>query len=150
MDDEGNLTGIIDWDNVQTCPRCLGYAAYPGWISRDWDPLMYGWPMLPDSENSPDELERYRKHYNEAMGEAMGKSGDWEFTEKSHVWEAVWIAATNSMNQLDICRKFIEQAGDVDMKETIGVLMDIGDGYMSDDDWEELEEELEDMVRHSP
>ena len=56
VDDEENVTGTIDWDLVQTAPWCVGYAYYPSWIPRDWNPLMYGWPHLPDSENSPEEL----------------------------------------------------------------------------------------------
>ncbi|KAK3329701.1 hypothetical protein B0H66DRAFT_35093 [Apodospora peruviana] len=59
-DDQGNLTGLIDRDFVQTMPRCLGYSRYPGWITRDWNPLMFGWPGS-SRENSPEELERYRK-----------------------------------------------------------------------------------------
>ena len=25
-----------------------GYAKYPSWITRDWDPLVYGYPNVPD------------------------------------------------------------------------------------------------------
>ncbi|KAL2756518.1 hypothetical protein ACRALDRAFT_2026580 [Sodiomyces alcalophilus JCM 7366] len=71
VDDEGNITGIIDWDHVQTLPQCVGYSIYPSWITRDWNPLMYGWPKLADSEDSPQELERleiYRKLVQTAIG----------------------------------------------------------------------------------
>ncbi|KAI3330977.1 hypothetical protein F4824DRAFT_477036 [Ustulina deusta] len=57
VDDEGTVTGLIDWDLVQTMPRFVGYARYPGWITRDWDPLMYGWPKMAESEDSPETLE---------------------------------------------------------------------------------------------
>ena len=62
IDERGKLTGIIDWDNVQTFPSFVGYSRYLGWITRDWDPLMHGWPKS-DEENSPAELTRYRKYY---------------------------------------------------------------------------------------
>ncbi|KAH0586969.1 hypothetical protein J132_04506 [Termitomyces sp. J132] len=44
VDEEGHVTGLIDWDGTQTSPRQGGYARYPSWITRDWDPLMYGYP----------------------------------------------------------------------------------------------------------
>ncbi|KAM7209875.1 Protein kinase-like domain containing protein [Rhypophila decipiens] len=141
VDDEGNLTGIIDWDLVQTLPRCVGYTRYPGWITRDWDPLMYGWPNS-GSENSPEELERYRIHYDHAMGEAMQWSGDWEFTRKSHIWEAIWIAALNSVNRLEICCKLIQEVTG-DKTTARGIMYDIGCG---DADWPKLEEQLKAFI----
>lgn len=41
VDEQGNLTGLIDWDNVQTVPRFLGISSFPGWITREWDPIIY-------------------------------------------------------------------------------------------------------------
>ncbi|KAK4159555.1 kinase-like domain-containing protein [Cladorrhinum sp. PSN259] len=139
VDDEGNLTGIIDWDLVQTVPRCVGYSRYPGWITRDWDPLMYGWPKAITFENSPEELGRYREYYRNALGEALQRSGDWEFTGKSHIWEAIWIAALNSVNRLEICCKLVEEATGVDKATARGTLYDIGTGEA---DWPKLEQQL--------
>ncbi|KAM7193819.1 hypothetical protein V8F33_007608 [Rhypophila sp. PSN 637] len=72
VDDQGNLTGILDWDLVQTLPRCVGHIRYPGWITRDWNRL------TSDSENWPDELEReelerYRRHYNQVLVDALNE-----------------------------------------------------------------------------
>lgn len=175
VDDEGNVTGIIDWDHVQTMPRWVGYTRYPSWITRDWDPLMYGWPKMKESENSPEELERYRAHYDREMGAAMGYEGDWAYTRKSHVREAVWIAALNSMNRLEICRKMVEavvetrqqkqgEEGAV-MEEVEGgkgheeeygedgvegdaldILYDLGAGYLSEQKWRRLKQELVALV----
>lgn len=44
VDDEGNVTGLIDWDGMMVGPRQGGYARYPSWITRDWDPIMYTYP----------------------------------------------------------------------------------------------------------
>ncbi|KAK4454080.1 kinase-like domain-containing protein [Podospora aff. communis PSN243] len=145
VDDQGNVTGIIDWDLVQTLPRCVGYSRYPGWITRDWDPIMYGWPKS-DSENSPEELEQYRKHYDQAMGEALQHSGDWEFTAKSHIWEAIWIAALNHVNRLEICCKLIQEATGVDRSAARSTMLDIGSGEA---DWPKLEEQLEAFITKS-
>lgn len=107
VDEEGNVTGIIDWDHVQTLPRCVGYCRFPSWITRDWDPLMYGWPMMNEAENWPEELQRYREHCDREMGAALGWK-DWVYTNKSHIREAVWIATLNSQNRLEICRKMVK------------------------------------------
>jgi len=114
---DGELRGIIDWDGVAAEPSCLGNERYPSWLTRDWDPMTYGYrppaplaeqgypaidepqqPIAPDvpeneqtsqdrqeydtaqgeddvadeptateiiKENSPDELSRYRKMYQD-------------------------------------------------------------------------------------
>lgn len=50
VDDEGIVTNIIDWDGVHTLPCTLGFARYPSWITRDWDPIRYVYD-LPDSRD---------------------------------------------------------------------------------------------------
>ncbi|KAJ7151129.1 hypothetical protein C8R46DRAFT_1123364 [Mycena filopes] len=43
VDEEGNVTGLIDWDDTCVVPRQCAFARYPSWITRDWDPLMYAY-----------------------------------------------------------------------------------------------------------
>ncbi|KAK3695788.1 hypothetical protein B0T22DRAFT_509224 [Podospora appendiculata] len=71
-DDDGNVVGFIDWDLAKTMPCFVGYACCPGWITRDWDPLMY------------------RAHYSAEMARILGQSGsdDWKYTAKSHIYES--------------------------------------------------------------
>ncbi|KAI0378221.1 kinase-like domain-containing protein [Hypomontagnella monticulosa] len=145
VDEQGNVTGLIDWDLVQTMPRSMGYARYPSWITRDWDPLMYGWPKM-DTEDSPETLERYRAYYNGELGKELNEEGDWQFTKKSHITEAVWIAAFGSHNRLEICRKFVRVALDVDADQALSVMYDIGTDYYDDKDWNVLETKLKRMV----
>ncbi|KAH0580200.1 hypothetical protein H2248_001721 [Termitomyces sp. 'cryptogamus'] len=33
VDDDGYVTGLIDWDDVKLCSRQGGYAGYPSWIT---------------------------------------------------------------------------------------------------------------------
>ncbi|KAI1067788.1 hypothetical protein LB507_010501 [Fusarium sp. FIESC RH6] len=40
--ESGNIVGLIDWDLCHTMPPHMGYARYPGFITRDWDPLIKG------------------------------------------------------------------------------------------------------------
>ena len=57
VDQEGNVTGLIDWDGLTIGPRQSGFARYPSWITRDWDPLYYGYrppngpPVTEPSDN---------------------------------------------------------------------------------------------------
>ncbi|KAJ7219589.1 hypothetical protein GGX14DRAFT_390109 [Mycena pura] len=153
VDEHGTITGLVDWDHAQTLPDFLGFARYPGWITRDWDPLMYGWPVIQDTENSPEELEKYRRFYVGEMKAALATtgSGDHRLTEKAHVFEALFIAVSNRSNATSICEKFVREAirvlpeGDtVDGldQEALGVLLDIGDGELDKDAWLELQKGL--------
>lgn len=153
-DEQGNITGIIDWDNAQTVPDFMGCLRYPSWITRDWDPLMYGWPHFVDTENSPDELHKYRGYYLEEMKQALISQGvkDYRLTEKSHIFEAFWIAASSGMNRTRICEKLVVEARNklseagmsCDLDENgLSVLDDIGDEYIEDQDWEDLRNGLE-------
>jgi aminoglycoside phosphotransferase (APT) family kinase protein len=147
VDDKGNVTGIIDWDLCRTMPPHLGYASYPGWITRDWDPLMYGWPFEQEYEDSPETLQRYRAHYNKELGKALSWRGDWRYTENSHVAEAVWIAMLNSTNRMDICRKFVEVALELENRsDAIGVLYEIGESEYDEQSWGYLEKTLKLLV----
>ncbi|KAK7415181.1 hypothetical protein QQZ08_012427, partial [Neonectria magnoliae] len=143
--DEGTITGLIDWDLAQTMPRFMGYARYPGWITRDWDPLMYGWPKMTELEDSPETLERYRAYYNTELGKALKWQGDWKFTEKSHITEAIWIATLSYPNRLEICRKFVQVAmgGDI---EALDILYDIGADRYGEEAWSILEANLKRLI----
>ncbi|KAL1879222.1 hypothetical protein Daus18300_001801 [Diaporthe australafricana] len=154
-DEEGNLTGIIDWDNAQTVPSFMGCLRYPGWITRDWDPLMYGWPM--EGEDSPDDLQRYRAYYLDEMMQVLKLKGssDYRITEKSHVFEAFWIAASSEPNRTSICRKFVEEAkcglkgeelSDGLGQDALGILYEIAHGELDDEDWKKLRKGLEALM----
>lgn len=55
---DGELCGIIDWDGVAAEPSCLGNERYPSWLTRDWDPMMYGYrPLAPLAEEGCPEVD---------------------------------------------------------------------------------------------
>ena len=87
-----NITAITDWDGVQTRCPALGYARYPSWITRDWDPVKYGWySNRPGcTEDSPEQLLRYRQEYTAAFRAAapLQARNDIEF---SAIAEAIHI-----------------------------------------------------------
>ena len=131
IDEQGNLTGIIDWDHVQTVPRFLGYASFPGWITRDWDPLMYVYYHLPDRENSPEELKRYRRRYKAKMHEMLRGGGDARYTGKSHIFENVGIAMMNDGPRSNIVEKILERVFPVtEDYRTFNLIDDAADGNL--------------------
>ncbi|KAF1943563.1 hypothetical protein EJ02DRAFT_464907 [Clathrospora elynae] len=38
VDNDGNVTGIIDWDGYINVPRCIGYTSLSTFLRRDWLP----------------------------------------------------------------------------------------------------------------
>jgi hypothetical protein len=38
VDDNGNVTGIIDWDSCISVPACIGYTSFPMFLRRDFLP----------------------------------------------------------------------------------------------------------------
>ena len=45
--EDGRISCLIDWDGIESGPIQGGYARYPSWITRDWDPTMYAYPDPP-------------------------------------------------------------------------------------------------------
>lgn len=117
---QGRLVGIIDWDGVGAWPRSLGNLRYPGWLTRDWDPGMYGYEsdgVLHDPEmreDSPQTLARHRKVYQDAIRDALGKqnsqAGNQEYyTSATLITENLAIAASNQMGRGNILRKIVHE-----------------------------------------
>lgn len=71
VDKCGNVTGLIDWDGVAWVPMSIG-CAYPMWLTRDWNPWNYVYPCqgFGRKEESPQELDHYRKMYIHFLEEA--------------------------------------------------------------------------------
>ncbi|RJE18339.1 hypothetical protein PHISCL_09328 [Aspergillus sclerotialis] len=131
IDEQGNLTGIIDWDHVQTVPRFLGFSSFPGWITRDWDPIIYYYPAIKERENSPEELKRYRQRYNGKMREMLHGKGDSRFVNKSHIFEAISIAAYDNVHRLEIVRKVVARVLRVEDDDALEIIRDMGSGRLT-------------------
>ncbi|KAJ4292839.1 hypothetical protein N0V88_005497 [Collariella sp. IMI 366227] len=116
---KGDLVGIIDWDGVGAWPKSLGNVRYPGWLTRDWDPGMYGYGSdgVHDSEmreDSPQTLARYRKVYQDAIRDALGKHKIQGYCQTYHtsatlITENLYIAAKNPMGRGNILRKIVQE-----------------------------------------
>ncbi|KAF2099067.1 hypothetical protein NA57DRAFT_56696 [Rhizodiscina lignyota] len=89
VDDDGNVTGFIDWDRVSTMPRYLGWAGAPQFLIRNYY-HDYEWPRRDGlAALSPAEHTHYQKLYTRYMEDACRNLGDdvqdWKFTSKSHL-----------------------------------------------------------------
>ncbi|KAG6897096.1 hypothetical protein C0993_007796 [Termitomyces sp. T159_Od127] len=78
VDNEGHVTGLIDWDNTRTFARQGGYARYPSWITRDWDPLWYAYHAQDEVPDGEDNEERHLQEDSDYLSDhvASGRSKD--------------------------------------------------------------------------
>lgn len=75
VDEDGNVTGILDWDNATIRPHFLGWATVPMWIRGDCN---HGapWPTNSRMRSSPVMLQYWRTKYSMAMDKALGHDDD--------------------------------------------------------------------------
>ncbi|KAF2115083.1 hypothetical protein BDV96DRAFT_493595 [Lophiotrema nucula] len=86
-DADGNVTGIIDWDNCLTAPRCVGCtAAVPIFLRRDWFPDF----TVQRAPHMTWSLNHWRKIYADALEEAG--SPDVRYTCKSAMYQGIVAA----------------------------------------------------------
>ncbi|KAF2494282.1 hypothetical protein BU16DRAFT_69691 [Lophium mytilinum] len=107
--DGKQITGIFDWDGVQTVPRCIGYSAVPVWLRQDWQSDY----VSPDDHletHTVDELEKYRKFYAQAMRDAAGEDSDWKYTENSPIACALHSALYGQGNLASFAEKLLIEA----------------------------------------
>lgn len=152
-DEPGDITGVLGWSTARTMPNFLGCLRYPRWIICDWNPYLYGgrddW-----MEDAPNTLQRYRTYYLDEMKKALETQGsdDYRLTEKSHIFDAFWIAVTgDETDRKLICKKFIDEAKRRLEKEGIPdglnqdaekILDAIALGKLKDEDWAGLRKGL--------
>jgi aminoglycoside phosphotransferase (APT) family kinase protein len=95
VDEEGNITGIIDWDKAFAAPRCISTAAAPLFLQKDWLP-----DYINNLGNGPHmgwKMHSYREVYAAALQEA-GNS-DAMYTINSAMYRAAFMA----VREMDGC-----------------------------------------------
>lgn len=110
-DDEGNITGLIDWDRLDTVPAYMGWFSVPIWLEADWL-SQFEWPgpigaPLTGKMSPPEELERYREDYARYIKEASENHPDSVFTCKSHLFDAVVMALGKSGDMRELMEKIL-------------------------------------------
>ncbi|KAF3021373.1 hypothetical protein E8E15_009211 [Penicillium rubens] len=119
VSEEGELRGIIDWDGIAAVPRTLGNERYPGWLTRDWDPAMYGYNesmehgVEPEGvwEDSPESLAYYRGIYDDIMARhRMERRGsEANLCRMSLITENLAIAVDDPRCRSAILRKMVQE-----------------------------------------
>ncbi|RAO70470.1 uncharacterized protein BHQ10_006482 [Talaromyces amestolkiae] len=113
--EDGTLQGIIDWDGVCSVPRPVGNERFPSWLTRDWDPAMYGWNEDMERgvepvgvwEDSPEILRKYRSIYVGFM-QSFARSNNnplFGLTRNSIIYENLLIAANDPLCTFGILQK---------------------------------------------
>lgn len=62
------------------------------------------------------------------MQEMLRGRGDSRFVNKSHIFEAVFIAATNDVRRLKIVRKIVARVLSMDAGDVLELIRDAGSG----------------------
>lgn len=88
VDDEGNVTGIIDWGRCLSVPRCVGAASAPLFLQKDWMPAYLN--KLDTAPYMTFGTHRYRQIYAAALAEHGCE--DAKYTSKSAMYQAAVIA----------------------------------------------------------
>ncbi|KAH8705861.1 hypothetical protein BGW36DRAFT_354252 [Talaromyces proteolyticus] len=122
---DGSLQALIDWDGPISVPRyMLGNESYPGWLTRDWDELMYGYeenstpgPDNPNNwENSPSELAHYRRVYQDIIEDLTKSQSIRRRTARTLALHNLSIAADNFMNTRPIMSKIFDEIAKITAK----------------------------------
>ncbi|KAF3032030.1 hypothetical protein E8E12_002473 [Didymella heteroderae] len=102
IDDDGNVTGILDWDGSLAMPRCVAHAAVPHFLELDWygDAALHT-PFLPWRAG------HYRSIYAAALLDA--RNPDVQFTSKSHMYQAVFAALYEGGNKQDVMSRLLKE-----------------------------------------
>ena len=121
VDEDGTVTGLVDWDGVTTVPRSMGYS-FPKWIMRDWDLACYQWRYhKPSSRSSqidisPEESGYYRGVYARFLNEAHLNSGCTErscsdLARQSVLFASLRRAATRPLSLYNVAFKICDLIG---------------------------------------
>lgn len=128
-DDDGNVTGILDWDGCITAPRCAGYASVPEFLRLDWQPNF-------DLEKKPHmawKMDYYRQIYADAMLET--DCIDAKYTRKS----AMYLAATDVLydggSGRDLATKLLLQIPSLRCQDLEQFLEHLGKGWPDADEF---------------
>ncbi|KAF7552709.1 hypothetical protein G7Z17_g4120 [Cylindrodendrum hubeiense] len=147
VSEDGQIEGIIDWDGVVAVPRSIGNERYPGWLTRDWDPLMYGYEESMDEgvepaglwEDSPDTLKYYRAVYRQSILKAKGCDKlSLGTTRMSLIAENLAIAADDPACRIHILLKMVGGIFGIIDDEAVLKCFDLIEAF-TEDEVDELE-----------
>ncbi|RAK93705.1 hypothetical protein BO79DRAFT_267978 [Aspergillus costaricaensis CBS 115574] len=139
VDEQCNVSGIIDWDEVQTMPRFLGYATFPKWIMRDMDPVEHE-KSLDTQEDSAERLRWYRLLYNRKMQGLLNKVGDARFVNKTHIFASILLAIDKPAARREIVQALVAKVFPAKLEKATRLIENAGNGELGRQDRERLRE----------
>lgn len=118
VDDNGNVTGFIDWDYTTTRSHYHGWSQQPLWLCDDWNVSRAGnmgdglqpWPGHSAVPTPARELERYRKDYARCLAQACGRADhedDWRFTLQSPIFDAITVALGRTEQMAQVLHRLL-------------------------------------------
>jgi len=95
VNEDGEVVGIIDWDQMRTKRVFQGWVGMPSFLKADWMQTFVdgeppkAWIWNGNINWTPDHLEYYRELYAKYVREACGDNGEWVYCAKSHIFDAI-------------------------------------------------------------
>ncbi|SPO01769.1 uncharacterized protein DNG_04442 [Cephalotrichum gorgonifer] len=148
VSEEGELRGIIDWDNVAMVPRALGSERYPCWLTKDWDFSTYRYCLPEDRQagrdDRPGAYKYYRSVYREFMATGCDEASSTELRTKTYdatrvslVADNLYLAARDPATTDHILLYMVEKiaavsSADIDL-DFFDIVNDLGDGTLVDE-----------------
>lgn len=133
-DEDGNVTGILDWDGCMAVPRCVGYATLPIFVRRDWI-SDFDYRCNPHMTWMYD---YYRAVYADAMRST--ESPDAKYTGKSHLYQAAMGILYESHDISDFVYKVLLNLPGFPYCALYGFIVRVGQGWPDAEVW--LREEI--------
>jgi len=124
VDEDGNVTGIIDWDACAAVPRCVGYTSMPTFLRRDWLPD-YGLGRLPHMTWA---IERYREVYTQAM-KRFCQPSDVNLTRKSAMYQLVLAALDKDFRCRDVVKLLLREVPEYRRVDVNSFCRRLGQGW---------------------
>ncbi|KAF2820348.1 hypothetical protein CC86DRAFT_398063 [Ophiobolus disseminans] len=126
VDDEGNVTGIIDWGGCHAVPRCVGFASLPLFLRGDWLDDQTQCAMMWS-------LNRYRSIFADAMKEACqtddGSLSDAQYTNKSAMYQALLAVFFDGETCLQFVAKVLNEIVDFRRVNAEQLCAQLGKGW---------------------
>lgn len=97
IDDDCNVTGLLDWDYCYTQPSYLGWVSPPLFLQRDWDACK---PWSGAVGDTPADVARYRKDYAAYLKQASGNHPYTAHTNSAHLWRCLKEALEDDSGEL--------------------------------------------------
>ncbi|KAL1599354.1 hypothetical protein SLS59_006371 [Nothophoma quercina] len=140
INDEGNITGILDWDGSISMPRCVGHASVPHFMDRDF---------YPDAAIKSLFLSWRANHYRSIYAAALVEAGnpDTKYTTKSHIYQAAFAALYEGGDKLDSVQRLLREVPGLQMENShllalVGKGCKVTEQMLKTEVWKVLEPEM--------